>query len=134
MLTARRLSPTITISVVIRAADNEPLARQAGADAVINPASFAGQLLASSSHGAHVADYMTDLAAIGGAVSLCEREVTAAEIGKPLFAIQTGVGVQLHRAGRAFGFDAPEARSLQPGDTLLEIMARDPSQGAPTAG
>ncbi|MFC5343404.1 hypothetical protein ACETK8_20450 (plasmid) [Brevundimonas staleyi] len=118
---------------MIRSADNEALARQAGANAVINPASFAGQLLASSSHGAHVADYMADLAAIGGAVSLCERQVTAAEVGMPLSAIRTGIGVQLHRGGQAFGFDSVEAQALKQGDTILEIISRDPSSPAARA-
>lgn len=39
VLTARRLAPDVPISVVIRSEDNEPIAQQAGADVVINPAS-----------------------------------------------------------------------------------------------
>ncbi len=48
VLTARRIAPDLPISVVIRSEDNEAIARQAGADVVINPASFAGLLLAIS--------------------------------------------------------------------------------------
>ena len=45
VLTARGMAPQIAISVVVKADDNEDLARQAGATTVINPASFAGLLL-----------------------------------------------------------------------------------------
>ena len=51
VLTAHGLAPGVPISVVVRADDNEDLARQAGATTVINPASFAGLLLAGSTHG-----------------------------------------------------------------------------------
>src|SRR3546814_1869016 len=49
VLTVRHLSPQVPISVVIRAQDNELLARQAGANNVINPVSFTGLLLAGRS-------------------------------------------------------------------------------------
>ena len=75
-LTARHLAPTLTISVAVRNEDNELLARQAGATTVINPVSFAGLLLAGSTHGAHIADYIADLASSSGRVQLHEREVT----------------------------------------------------------
>ena len=41
ILTARKVAPNVKISVTIRESDNEDIARQAGADTVINP----GQLL-----------------------------------------------------------------------------------------
>ena len=54
VLTVRHLAPKVPISVVVRAEDNELLARQAGANNVINPVSFTGLLLAGSAQGAHV--------------------------------------------------------------------------------
>ena len=72
VLIARRIAPFLTISVVIRSLDNEAIARQAGANTVINPASFAGLLLAGSTHGMHLADYMADPAATDGRVLLRE--------------------------------------------------------------
>jgi voltage-gated potassium channel len=124
VLTARRLAPHVPISVVIRSEDNEPLAHQAGANTVINPASFAGLLLAGSTHGQHLADYMVDLAAAGGHVALHEREAEPAELGRPLGAIATGLGVRLYRGDRPISFWEPEAQSLQPGDKIVEIVAR----------
>jgi voltage-gated potassium channel len=122
VLTARRVAPAVPISVVIRAADNEPIARQAGANTVINPASFAGLLLAGSTHGPHIADYMADLAAAGGRVALNERPVAAEECGKPLASIPTGLGVRIYRGERCYGFWEVEAARLQPGDHIVEIV------------
>ena len=121
-LTARHLAPDLSISTVVRAEDNELLARQAGATTVINPASFAGLLLAGSCQGEYIADYMADLAASGGKVRLSERFVTTAEVGKPLTAITTGLGLRLYRAGRPIGFWEPEAQVLFSGDKLIEII------------
>ena len=122
VLTARRLAPALPISVVVRAYDNETIARSAGASTVINPASFAGLLLAGSTAGEHIADYVADLAACEGEVRLNERPATAQEIGRPLSAIETGMGVRIHRAGSAYGFWRPEAQRLEAGDLVVEIV------------
>jgi len=122
VLTARRLAPTTPISVVIRSEDNEPLARQAGANTVINPASFAGLLLAGSTHGAHIADYMIDLAATNGAVVLRERPVTDAEVGKALKDIGTGAGLRIHRDGQAYEFWQSQVGRLERDDLIVEVV------------
>jgi voltage-gated potassium channel len=121
-LTARHLAPTLKISIAVSNEDNELLARQAGADTVINPVSFAGLLLAGSTHGAHIADYIADLASSSGRVRLAEREVTAEEYGKPLSAIARGLGLRVYRDGKPFGFWEPEVQSLRPGDCIVEIL------------
>jgi voltage-gated potassium channel len=131
VLTARRIVPTLPISVVIRSLDNEAIAKQAGANTVINPASFAGLLLAGSTHGIHLADYMADLAATDGRVSLRERCVTAAEIGIPLRAIDTGLGHRIYRNGTMIGFWEPAANRLEAGDVILEVV---PAPGPDTDG
>jgi voltage-gated potassium channel len=122
VLTARRLAPDVPISVVIEAEDNEPLARQAGANTVINPASFAGLLLAGSTYGPNVADYLTDLAAWDGRVALRERPVAADEVGRPLSSLGSGLGVRICRGGRAYGFWENEAGRLEPGDVIVEVV------------
>lgn len=124
VLTARRLAPDVPISVVIRSEDNEAIAQQAGADTVINPASFAGLLLAGSTHGAHLAEYLADLAATNGRVALHERSVADDEIGKSLAEIGTGLGHCIHRGNQVFGFWEPEARRLEPGDLIVEVVPR----------
>lgn len=123
VLTVRHLSPKVPISVVIRAQDNELLARQAGANNVINPVSFTGLLLAGSAQGAHVADYMADLASIGGRVQLRERPVAAAEVGRSIDQLASeGRGLRIYRGGKPFGFWEAEAQSLAPGDMIVEVV------------
>jgi len=124
VLTARRVAPDVPISVVIRSEDNEALAKQAGATTVINPASFAGLLLAGSTHGPHIADYMADLANADGRVTLREREATGDEIGKPLAAIKTGLGLRVYRGDACIGFWDSEAGTLRPGDLIVEVVPR----------
>jgi len=121
-LTARHLAPRLPISIVVRNEDNELPARQAGATTVINPVSFAGLLLAGSTSGKHIADYMADLAASGGRVKLNERFVAPDEIGKPLSAIRSGLGVRIYREDRAIGFWEDDADKLQTGDLIIEIV------------
>jgi len=122
VLTARRLAHHVPISVSIRAEDNEPLARQAGANTVINPVSFTGILLAGSTHGPHIADYIADLASCSGRVALSERKVRDEEVGRSLRDISTGLGVRLYRAGKPYGFWSAEAGALRPGDLIVEIV------------
>ncbi|KQT33696.1 potassium transporter TrkA [Sphingomonas sp. Leaf412] len=121
VLTARRLAPHVPISVSIRSIDNEALAYQAGANTVINPTRFAGLLLAGSTHGPGIADYLADLAAVDGRVTLREREVTAEEIGRPLSALATGKGLRVHRGDRVLGFWQEEVERLAPGDRIVEV-------------
>jgi voltage-gated potassium channel len=122
VLTARHLAPKVPISVVIRAGDNELLAHQAGADNVINPVRFTGLLLAGSARGAHTAEYLADLASIGGRVELIERPVTPDEVGKSLGELASGgQGLRVYRRGTPHGFWEPEARALQAGDIVVEV-------------
>lgn len=123
-LTARHLSPKARISVTVEAEDNELLARQAGADTVINPTSFAGLLLAGACQGRHVTDYFSDLASMGGRVTLVERGVRPDEVGKPLARIASGYGVRVYRGDRAILPDDPAAAALQDGDVIIEIVDR----------
>lgn len=120
-LTARHLAPDLRISIAINEQDNEAPARRAGADIVVNPLNFAGLLLATSHGGQHIADYLADLASIGGKVQLIEREVRQDEIGRPLRQTTDAVALRLIRKGIAYGFWRPQAEKLEPGDIIMEI-------------
>ena len=134
VLTVQHLAPHVPISVVIRAADNELLAHQAGADNVINPVRFTGLLLAGSAQGAHIADYLSDLASISGRVQLIERPVLAKEIGKSLDDLASGGrGLRIYRDGHPHGFWEAEARTLKAGDTVVEILPTDDTEHEPAA-
>ena len=121
-LTARHLAPELTISVAVRAEDNELPARQAGANIVINPVSFAGLLLAGSASGPELSDYLADLASTEGRVHLAARDVRLDEVGKSLAAIATGLGVRVYREGRPLGFWEEEVGVLRAGDKIVEIV------------
>ncbi|MDN3646169.1 potassium channel family protein [Pontixanthobacter aestiaquae] len=123
VLTVRALAPNVPISVVVRADDNESLARQAGANNVINPVRFTGLLLAGSAKGAHIADYLADLASVTGRVQLVEREITEEECGCAITELRTGGrGLRVYRKGRVLGFWEDECQNLQPGDIVVEIV------------
>jgi voltage-gated potassium channel len=127
VLTVRHLAPRVPISVVVRAEDNELLARQAGANNVINPVRFTGLLLAGSVRGAHIADYLADLASVEGRVQLVERVVKPEECGRSITELTSGgQGLRVYRGGRPIGFWEAECQTLQPGDVVVEIV--------PTAG
>lgn len=123
VLTVRHLAPDLPISVVVRADDNETLARQAGANIVINPVRFTGLLLAGSAKGAHIADYLADLASVTGRVQLVEREITAEECGCSIAELRSGGrGLRVYRGGQILGFWEDECQNLQPGDIVVEIV------------
>jgi voltage-gated potassium channel len=122
VLTARKLAPNLKISVTIRESDNEDIAKQAGADTVINPVSFSGLLLASSLQGPHRAEYLADLASTDGEVMLRERIVEPHEVGRSPDEICTGQAVRLIRDGRPHGPRDVMFAKLQLGDRVLEII------------
>jgi voltage-gated potassium channel len=123
VLSARTLAPSAHVAAIIKLAENEGLVRQAGANAVVNPVDLGGHLLARATGSARVVDYVTDLVTSSGRVHLCERAVTAAEIGKPLSAVTTGLGVRIHRDGGLVGFWEDGAKALRDGDFIVEIVA-----------
>jgi voltage-gated potassium channel len=122
VLTARKLAPKLKISVTIRISDNEDIARQAGADTVINPVSFAGLLLASSLQGPYRAEYLADLATTEGRVMLRERIVGPEDEGRAVSDVSSGQVVRLIRDGKPHATSDPAFRRLMAGDRILEII------------
>jgi voltage-gated potassium channel len=120
-LTARRLAPGFDKRRGSNQ-DNVIPARQAGASTVINPAGFAGLLLANTAYGPKVVEYLTDLVSSRGRVKLAEREVRPEEYGKPMSSIAGGLGVRIYRNGRPYGFWETETKSLAAGDIIVEIL------------
>jgi len=121
VLTARHLAPDLRIAVAIRNSDNEDLARQAGANIVVNPVSFTGLLLASTRHSEHLAEYLTDLATSEGRVRLREREATVDEIGRLLRDVCDGRALRLYRGQKILCPDATGPR-IEKGDTIVELV------------
>jgi voltage-gated potassium channel len=122
VLTVRHLAPSIPITAVVRADDNELLARQAGADNVINPVRFTGLLLAGSAAGRHISEYLADLASVTGRVQLFERVAQPGDAGKPLEEVAgNGKGLRIYRKGVAIGFWEEGAKCVEAGDVIVEI-------------
>lgn len=121
-LTARKLAPNVNISVTIRESDNEDIARQAGADTVINPVSFTGLLLASSLEGPYRADFIADLATSAGRVELRERLVLPDEVGRLASEVCSGQIVRLIRDGKPHKLTGRSEPRIAPGDRVLEII------------
>jgi voltage-gated potassium channel len=122
VLTARHLAPSVRIAVAIRNSDNEAVAHQAGANVVVNPVSFTGLLLASTSHGEHIADYLTDLATTEGRMRLRERKVTEGEVGQLLKDISGGRVLRLYRGKEVLCVDDAEPPRIEAGDMIVEIV------------
>ena len=121
-LTVRHLAPNVRISLAVNQQDNEVPARRAGADVVVNPLDFAGLLLATTHAGHHIADYLADLATMGGRVRLIERDVRPEEVGTSLKDLTEGLGLRIIRDGTPYGFWRPQVQSLEPGDIIMEIV------------
>ena len=116
------MAPGVRISLAVNQQDNEIPAKRAGADVVVNPLDFAGLLLATTHAGHHIADYLADLATMGGRVRLVEREVLPEEIGTALKDLAQGLGLRIIRDGTAYGFWRPQVEKLEPGDIIMEIV------------
>ena len=121
-LTTRHLAPNVRISLAVNQQDNEVPAKLAGADVVVNPLNFAGLLLATTHAGQHIADYLADLATMGGRVRLVERDVRPEEIGKALGDLKETLGLRIIRDGTAYGFWRPQVKKLKAGDIIMEIQ------------
>lgn len=121
-LTTRHMAPDVRISLAVNQQDNEIPARRAGADVVVNPLNFAGLLLATTHAGHHIADYLADLATIGGRVRLIEREVAPEEIGTALNDLTEGLGLRIIRDGTPYGFWRPQVQKLQAGDIIMAVV------------
>ena len=121
-LTVRHLAPEVRISLAVNQQDNEVPARRAGADVVVNPLDFAGLLLATTHAGHHIADYLADLATMGGRVRLIEREIRPEEVGTALKDLTQGLGLRIIRDGSPYGFWRPQVQKLEPGDIIMEIV------------
>jgi voltage-gated potassium channel len=91
---------------------------------VLNPANFAGVLLAGSDPLRAYRVVSTDFAAADGQVVLHERALTATEVGIALSEIRAGLGHRIYRSDRSFGICEPQTQRLKSGDLIVEAVRR----------
>jgi voltage-gated potassium channel len=123
VLTARHMAPGVRIAAAIRSSDNEDLAEQAGANVVVNPVSFTGLLLATTSHGEHLAGYLADLATSRG-TRLRERQAAEEEVGTLLKDVSDGRALRAYRGDEVLSPDDAGPPRVQRGDMIIEIVPR----------
>jgi voltage-gated potassium channel len=83
-LTVRQLNPRATLAAGVRRAENAPLLRSAGADAVVVSAEAAGRLLGISAESPATADVVADLLDANTGLELVERDAGEADTGRTL--------------------------------------------------
>jgi voltage-gated potassium channel len=132
-LSARQLAPGAFIAAAVREAENAPLLRQSGADAVITSSGAAGRLLGLSVLSPSVGQVMDDLITYGSGLDLIERPVGAAETGKAPREVRDLV-VSVMRDARMLGHDDPEAAPLRAGDRLITIRRSSDGPAAAPQG
>jgi voltage-gated potassium channel len=117
-LTARQLSPGLTIIAAVRESENEPLLRQSGANHVVVSSDAAGRLLGLATIDPGVSQVMAQLLDRGRGLELTERPAAPGELGRPAAQACAGV-IALLRAGRVLPLDDPGASTLEAGDRLV---------------
>jgi len=119
-LTARQLSPEVTIIAAVREAENEPLLRQSGANRVVVSSDAAGRLLGMSTVDPAAGDVMQHLLDRGSGLDLSERAAVAAEVGRPAKDACPGV-IAVLRGDSVLAVDDPRAAQVEDGDRLVLV-------------
>lgn len=120
-LTARQLNPRATVVAAVREAENVPLVRQSGADAVITSSEAAGRLLGVATASPAVSDVFDDLLNQGAGLDLIERDIRPDEIGRTTHAEQDIV-LAVVRGDAIMRFDTVDR--LAEGDRVVVVRSR----------
>ncbi|SEG42943.1 voltage-gated potassium channel [Actinacidiphila yanglinensis] len=119
-LTARQLNSTAGIVASVREAENVPLLRQSGANAVITSSGAAGRMLGMSMLSPSAGKVMDDLLTYGSGLDLVERAVGPSEVGRTPRELGDLV-VAVKREERLLDHDDRELGALRDGDRLIAI-------------
>ncbi len=130
-LTARQISPRVTVVATAREAENAGLLRQSGANSVIVTSETAGRLLGLAADSPTIVDVVEDMLSFGAGIDLVERDVHPDELGHACSDLVPAV-LAVVRDGRRYPFDAPEARSLRTGDKVVQVQSPQENGAAQT--
>lgn len=128
-LTARHMKATIRIGAICREQENVRLLERSGTDNIVARDAAGGNILASSTRRAHLAETMMDIINIGGGLKLDERKVTSREVGKHPSAILKIAVLRVYRGEERF--DLGELPELQLGDRIVFAARGHGDNGAP---
>jgi voltage-gated potassium channel len=118
-LTARDLNPTARLVVVSQEEENVRLLQRSGADLIISPAWTGGNMMAAATRQEHLADTLSELLSVAGAIALKERPVRDEECGRHPRELPDIAVVRVYRNGAAF--DVPDFPRLEPGDAIVYV-------------
>ncbi len=120
-LTARRLSPHITVVASAREAENAELLEQGGAGSVIVSSESAGRLLGLATDSPDTVSVVEDLS-FGHGLDLAERSVTDEEVGHDLAHIGVPV-LAVVRGGETLRYNDPDVAPLRADDRVVFVQA-----------
>jgi len=120
-LTVRQLNRGAHVVVAVRDADNVPLIKQSGADAVVTSSDAVGRLMGLSSISPHLGDVIEDILSYGEGLEVAQRQVTAEEAGKSPAEVpgEKVLAVIRHKTMRRY-YEA-SADTLQLGDQIIVV-------------
>ena len=131
-LTVRQLNPDAYVVVAVREADNVPLVRQSGADAVVTSSEAVGRLLGLSTLSPTLGAVLEDLLTYGEARG--RRARPAPPRGRQAAPVATGPGDRRGpRRQRSPLFD-PAVTQLVRGDRLVVVRPAEELPWAPRPG
>ena len=120
-LTVRQLNRTAHLVVAVREAENRPLVRQSGADAVITSSDTVGRLMGLSSISPYLGEVIDDLLMADEGLEVHQRMITREEEGLNPADLpnERVLGIVRNKTLRRF-FDA-SAEKLQLGDEIIAV-------------
>lgn len=126
-LNIRRLAPQAAVVVAVRESQHAPVLRQSGANAVITTAEAAGRLMGISLISPVAGEMMEDLLDPGDGLEICERDVTAEEVGRHvgLLANRGEMVLAIKRGNAVVRFDEIGDGVLEGGDRVVTIRHVD---------
>jgi len=120
-LTVRQLNRTAHVVAAVRDAQNLPLVRQSGADAVVTSSDAVGRLVGLSSISPHLGIVIEDLLTSGDGLEVAQRMVTREEDGKNASEIPGERVLAVIRNKTLRRFYEGTAELLHTGDELVVV-------------
>ncbi|MEN0070399.1 MAG: NAD-binding protein [Propionicimonas sp.] len=120
-LTVRQLNRTAHVVAAVRDAENLPLVRQSGADAVVTSSDAVGRLMGLSSISPHLGVVIEDLLTSGDGLEVAQRMVTRDEDGKSASQVEGERVLAVIRNKTMRRFYEGSAEQLRTGDEVVVV-------------